>query len=62
MTVKTIARAATPPVKALIKVRRTAAEVLRGFDIRTRGADLDTDVIERATRQGTDPSILADYG
>ena len=62
MTMKTIARAATPPVKALRTVRRTAHEALRGLDIRTRGADLDTDVIERATRQGTDPSTLADYG
>jgi hypothetical protein len=59
---KTIARAATPPVKALRTNRRTADEAVRGFDIRTRSADLVTDVIERATRQGTIPSTLADYG
>jgi hypothetical protein len=62
MTMKTTARTATPPVKALMKVRRTAEELWRDLDIRMRGADLDTDVIERATRQGTIPLSLADYG
>jgi hypothetical protein len=62
MTKKTTARAATPPVKIWKTVRRTIGEEWRGFDTLTRNADLFADGIERATRQGTTPSTVADYG
>ena len=62
MTMKTTASAARLPAKALRTIGPALNKTLRGLDIPTRSADLVADVIERATRQGTIPSTVADYG